>query len=80
MDTFLLGTLPDADRSSAYAAYSAIVMLMSSVSSVVVGTLVEWGLPFDTLYRFFAAFLVVVLISMAVLQWVTSPRRGLLRE
>jgi len=80
MDTFLLGTLPDADRSSAYAAYSAIVMLMSSVSSVVVGTLVEWGLPFDALYRFFAAFLVVVLFAMAVLQWVTSPRRGLLRD
>jgi len=67
MDTYLLDTLPDEHRASAYAVYSATMMLFQASGSVVVGTLTDYGLRFDVVYQGFAAFVLVVVAVMAVL-------------
>ncbi len=69
IDTYLLDSLPDEDRSSAYSMYSATMMLIGAGASVVVGTLVESGYAFDTVYRVFAGFLVVVFLVLLGLRW-----------
>ena len=69
IDTYLLDSLPDSDRSSAYSAYSAIIMLFGSTASVIVGTLVESGIPFDRIYRVLAAGLVVIFVLLVGLRW-----------
>ncbi|MFB6153919.1 MAG: MFS transporter [Halodesulfurarchaeum sp.] len=69
VDTYLLDSLPDADRSSAYSAYSATMMLIQAGASVVVGTLIQRGLTFDFVYRVFAGVLIVVFVVLAGLQW-----------
>jgi predicted MFS family arabinose efflux permease len=69
IDTYLLDSLPDEDRSSAYSAYSATMMLFGSTASVVVGTLVQAGYAFDLVYRVFGLVLVVVTVVLVVLRW-----------
>ncbi len=64
IDTYLLDSLPDDDRSSAYSAYSATMMLFGATASVVVGTLVQSGLEYDLVYRAFAGVLVVVFLVL----------------
>ncbi|APE95974.1 MFS transporter [Halodesulfurarchaeum formicicum] len=64
IDTYLLSSLPDADRSSAYAAYSATMMVIQASASVVVGTLIEAGYGFDQVYRSFSVVLVVVVVLL----------------
>ncbi|MEE6211234.1 MFS transporter [Salarchaeum sp. III] len=64
IDTFLLDSLPDADRSSAYSAYSAGMMTMQAAGGTVVGVL-STGLPYDLVFRALAVALgalVVVLV------------------
>ena len=51
MDTYLLDTLPDEHRASAYAVYSATMMLIQASGSVIVGTLTDYGIGFDALFR-----------------------------
>jgi MFS family permease len=68
MDTFLLDTLPDETRGSAYAAYSAGMMLAQAGGSSAVGTLVERGLPYDTVFTAFAVVLVVLVGVLGVLR------------
>ena len=67
MDTYLLGSLPDHHRASAYTAYSATMMLPQSMGGVVVGSLTDAGVPFDTLYTGFAAALTFVLFALLAL-------------
>lgn len=50
----------DADRSSAYSAYSATMMVIQASASLVVGSLVEAGFAFDLVYRSFSVVLVVI--------------------
>lgn len=64
IDTYLLDALPDADRSSAYSAYSASMMVIQAGASVVVGSLVESGIAFDTVYRSFAVVLVGIFLVL----------------
>jgi len=68
LDTYLLDTLPDSDRSSAYAAYSATMMLIQAGASVVVGWLVQTGYAYDTVFRTFAVGLVAVLLVLFALR------------
>ncbi|MFB6114049.1 MAG: MFS transporter [Halodesulfurarchaeum sp.] len=68
IDTYLLDSLPDADRSSAYSAYSASTMLVGSTASAVVGTLAQYGVHFDTMYRSFASILAIVFLVLMVLR------------
>jgi predicted MFS family arabinose efflux permease len=67
MDTFLLDTLPDETRGSAYAAYSAAMMLTQAGGSTAVGTLVERGVPYDVVFGTFAAALGGVVVVLGVL-------------
>jgi predicted MFS family arabinose efflux permease len=64
MDTYLLDTLPDAHRASAYAVYSATMMLIQASGSVLVGSVTDYGVGFDALFRAMGA---VVLCAVAVM-------------
>jgi predicted MFS family arabinose efflux permease len=68
MDTFLLDTLPDETRGSAYAAYSGGMMLAQAGGSSAVGTLVEGGLAYDAVFSTFAVGLGVVVTVLAGLR------------
>jgi MFS family permease len=49
-DTYLLASLPDYHRASAYAAYGTGMMVLQAPGSVVVGTLRDAGVPFVTIF------------------------------
>ncbi|MFB6146980.1 MAG: MFS transporter [Halobacteriaceae archaeon] len=66
VDTYLLSRLPDHHRGSAYAAYSASMAAISALGSVVLGTLVQAGVPYDTAFRAFVAGLGVVWAALLV--------------
>ncbi|WP_232688666.1 MFS transporter [Halobacterium zhouii] len=51
IDTFLLDSLPDSERASAYAAYSAAMMIVQALGSVAIGTLLGLGYAYDLLFR-----------------------------
>ncbi len=59
-DTYLLGSLPDQHRASAYAAYSGGMMLLQAPGSVIVGTLRDAGVSFPDIFGAMSAGLVVV--------------------
>jgi len=67
MDTYLLDTLPDAHRASAYAVYSATMMLIQASGSVVIGTLTDYGITFDTVFRGMGVVVLVTVAGMATL-------------
>jgi len=64
MDTYVLDSLPDAHRASAYAVFSAGIMLLNALGSVVVGTLLDVGYGYTAIFR---AFAVGVLVLVALL-------------
>ncbi|MFB6151580.1 MAG: MFS transporter [Haloarculaceae archaeon] len=66
-DAYLLDTLPDEHRGSAYSGYSATMMLIQAAGSVAVGTLVEVGLPYGGVFRTYAVALLAVVAGMALL-------------
>lgn len=68
MDTYLLETLPDATRGSAYAFYSASMMLAQAGGASVVGALVERGYTYDAVFTSFLGVLLTILFGLAVLQ------------
>jgi predicted MFS family arabinose efflux permease len=80
MDTFLLDTLPDATRGSAYAAYSAGMMLAQAGGSSAVGTLVERGVAYDAVFSAFALALVGLVAVLGALHLLgrlpLAPRGG----
>ncbi len=67
VDTYLLGSLPDRHRASAYAAYGAGMMVFQAPGSVVVGVLLDNGVPFGTIFQLMAGTLLVVLTTLVVL-------------
>jgi predicted MFS family arabinose efflux permease len=64
MDTFLLDTLPDETRGSAYAAYSGAMMLTQAGGSSTVGTLVEGGFTYDAVFATCAVGLVGIVVVL----------------
>lgn len=66
LDTYMLATLPDHRRGSAYAVFSATMMLMQAPGSVALGTLVESGVAYDTVFRGYAACIAAVLVALFV--------------
>ncbi|MDL0120165.1 MFS transporter [Halobacterium salinarum] len=76
IDTFLLDSLPDSDRGSAYAGYSASMMLVQALGSVVVGTLRGTGFAYDTIFRTGAAGLGVLAVCLVALQWAGRLPQG----
>jgi len=68
IDTYLLDALPDDSRASAYAWYSAGMMVIQATGSSAVGTLRETGLAYDLIFTRLALGLGVVVAGAAVLQ------------
>jgi MFS family permease len=64
VDTYLLASLPDHHRASAYTVYSASMMVVQAQGSLAVGRLVGGGLAYDTVFAWFAGGLVVVLVGL----------------
>lgn len=75
IDTYLLDSLPDENRASAYAAYSGVAMVIQATGSWVLGSLTDLGYSFDTLFVAAAAGLtavLVVLVGLRVAGWLPS--------
>jgi len=64
VDTYLLASLPDRHRASAYTAYSASMMVVQAQGSLAVGGLVGSGSAYDTVFAWFAGGLPVVLVGL----------------
>jgi MFS family permease len=67
VDTYLLGSLPDHHRASAYAAYGAGMMLIQAPGSLVVGLLRDAGVPFATIFEWMGGGLVALLLVLLLL-------------
>lgn len=59
VDTFLLDTLPDHSRASAYSVFSSTAMLIQALGPVVLGQLIEWGYTYNQTFAL-AAFLILL--------------------
>ena len=66
LDSYLLNSVPETDRASAYALLLAATITVEAPGSVVVGTLVEQGMTYDDVFRLAAALLGVVLVCLLV--------------
>jgi predicted MFS family arabinose efflux permease len=77
LDTYLLDSLPDENRASAYSVYSGAMMIVQATGSVVVGSLIDLGFAYDAVFRAFGGGLVAILAVLLVL-WATDrlPKGG----
>jgi predicted MFS family arabinose efflux permease len=66
-DTYLLASLPDHHRASAYTAYSASMMIVQAGGSVTIGELVASGLAFDTVFLGLCVVVGAVLVALVAL-------------
>ncbi|WP_058365504.1 MFS transporter [Haloparvum sedimenti] len=64
-DAYILDTLPDTTRATAYAVFSGGMMLTQALGSSAVGALVERGIAYDTVFTVFAAGLAVLVVVFA---------------
>jgi predicted MFS family arabinose efflux permease len=67
LDTYLLSTLPDHHRGSAYAIYSAVMMVIQATGSGVVGSAVAAGASYDATFQSIALVVVMVAVGMYLL-------------
>lgn len=67
-DAYILTALPDSARGSAYAVFSSAWMLSQSAGSSVLGSLIERGHGYDTVFVAAAIFLLVTLVALAGLE------------
>ena len=75
VDTYLLGSLPDYHRASAYAAYGAGMMALQAPGSVIVGSLRDAGVSFDAIFTAMGGGLVgltLLLVGSYLVGW--APR------
>jgi predicted MFS family arabinose efflux permease len=68
MDTFLLSSLPDDSRASAYAVYSAGMMSTQAAGSWAVGDAIEAGAAYDTVFLALCGGLGLVIFAYAVME------------
>ncbi|MFC5136038.1 MULTISPECIES: MFS transporter [Haloferacaceae] len=66
-DTYLLASLPDESRASAYAVYSAGMMTTQAAGSWVVGEAIEAGASYDAVFLVSTAGVAVLVVVYAVL-------------
>ncbi|ACV49151.1 MULTISPECIES: MFS transporter [Halomicrobium] len=64
VDTYLLGSLPDHHRGSAYAVYSGTMMIIQASGSTIVGSLSSAGYSFETIFTWLVAVLAAVLLGL----------------
>ncbi|WP_027119267.1 MFS transporter [Natronorubrum tibetense] len=67
-DTFLLDTLPDSTRGSAYAVFSSMWMLTQALGSFVLGVFIEGGYSYDAVFIGAALFLGATTLGLVVLE------------
>ena len=67
VDTYLLASLPDHNRASAYALYSSSMMFVQALGSGSVGVAVARGVGYATAFRALAGLLLAVAAAMAAL-------------
>ncbi|WP_231185049.1 MFS transporter [Haladaptatus sp. DYF46] len=67
LDTYLLDSLPDENRASAYAMYSGLAMIGQAGGSSLVGTLLDAQFAFDTIFRTLAVGLFAILAVLLAL-------------
>lgn len=67
IDTYLLDSLPDHHRASAYALYSSVMMFVQALGSGAVGTAVSRGFSYDLAFQLLAVGVSAVAIGLAVL-------------
>jgi predicted MFS family arabinose efflux permease len=82
LDTYILGSLPTDVRGSVYAVFSGISLLFEAGGSGAVGLLTEAGYSFDTVFRLFAAGMVIVvvtLVALSVAGRLPAPTTGTVR-
>jgi MFS family permease len=65
IDTYILDSLPDIHRASAYAVFSASFMLLNALGSVIVGLLLDAGYTYTTIFRLFGVCMLIVTIVLA---------------
>ncbi len=68
-DTFLLDTLPDETRGSAYAVFSTAWMFTHSLGSYILGLVLEQGYAYDQVFTVAALFLGVTVVLLGLLEW-----------
>ncbi|UTF55405.1 MFS transporter [Natronosalvus rutilus] len=68
VDTYLLDTLPDSTRGSAYAVFSSVWMLSQSLGSYVLGVFVEGNYTYDDVFAVAALFLGATVVALVVLE------------
>ncbi|WP_254767418.1 MFS transporter [Salinilacihabitans rarus] len=66
-DTYLLDTLPDSTRGSAYAVFSSSWMLAQALGSYVLGVFIEGGYAYDQVFGTAALFLGASVVVLALL-------------
>jgi predicted MFS family arabinose efflux permease len=66
-DTYLLSSLPDHHRASAYSVYSAAMMFVQALGSGSVGLVVVGGTSYDTTFQGLAAVVLLVVVVLTVL-------------
>jgi DHA1 family inner membrane transport protein len=66
-DAYMLETLPDASRASAYSGYSATMMLIQAGGSVAVGTLAGAGVTYTGIFQGGATIVAAVAVAVAAL-------------
>lgn len=66
-DAYLLASLPDSHRASAYAGFSASMMLIQAPGSVAVGILAQYGIAYGTILQTYAIAIGVLTVVMALL-------------
>jgi MFS family permease len=66
-DAYMLDNLPDENRASAYSGFSATMMLIQAPGSVAVGLLAQAGLTYSGVFQWYAVFVGVIALGMAVL-------------
>ncbi|ELY23274.1 arabinose efflux permease [Halogeometricum borinquense DSM 11551] len=79
LDSWVLDTLPAAVRSSAYAVFSGVSLLLEASGSGVVGFLTGYGYAFDTVFRTFA-FCLAGVVAVLTLLYVTGQIPGTTRR
>ncbi|SDJ75119.1 Predicted arabinose efflux permease, MFS family [Halovenus aranensis] len=66
MDTYMLSSLPDEHRGSAYALFSATMMLIQALGSGAVGTAVTRGFSYDRTFQTLSVLAGIVVTGMAL--------------
>lgn len=66
-DAYLLASMPDHHRASAYAGYSAVMMAVQAPGSVFVGIFAQIGLSYGQIFRSYAVIVLLITVGMYLL-------------